>query len=118
MIQLALTKHVFLLAENTIVKELRLSVGQNMTDIAARIMLIVRLILAVIMLPVAGLEEIVHQKPPTDGSLFFVIAMSIVKFHIAYRKLSKRYLSLKQQTNIKIKHDENGYAMIDPFNQS
>ena len=118
MIQLALTKHVFLLAENAIVKELRLSVGQNMTDIAARIMLMGRLILDVIMLPVAGMEEIVHQKSLTDGSLFFVLAMSIEKFHIAYRKLFERYLSLKQQTNIKVKHDENGHAMIYPFNQS
>merc|ERR1719402_2048347 len=61
--------------------------------------------------------ETTHKKP-TDGSIYFVLAMSIEHFHDHFRKLFERYLSLKLQTNLRVKHDENGHAMVYPFDQA
>ena len=55
------------------------------------------------------------SKRPTDGSLFFVLNMALDKFHEQFKTLFERFLSLKLGTNLKVKHDENGHAMVYPF---
>jgi Notch-like protein len=52
---------------------------------------------------------------PADGSLFFVLNMPIELFHEQFKNLFERFLSLKLGTNLKVKHDENGHAMVYPF---
>ena len=61
-------------------------------------------------------EELAHA--PTDGSLYVVQLMSIDKFHEQFRKLFERYLSLKLDTIVRVRHDENGRPMVYPFDQS
>ena len=58
------------------------------------------------------------QHLPTDGSLYVVQLMSIEKFHDQFRKLFERYLSLKLDTIIRVRHDDNGKLMVYPFDQS
>lgn len=60
-------------------------------------------------------DDITRSKRPTDGSIFFVLNMALDKFHDQYKTLFERFLSLKLGTNLKVKHDENGHAMVYPF---
>ena len=62
-------------------------------------------------------EESKHERP-TDGSIYFVLAMKLSQFHDQFAKLFERFLSLKLQTTLKIKRDENGQRMVYTFDQS
>merc|ERR1719507_1453661 len=64
-----------------------------------------------------GLAEAKHERP-TDGSIYFVLAMKLSQFHDQFAKLFERFLSLKLQTTLKIKRDENGQRMVYTFDQS
>jgi len=44
--------------------------------------------------------------------------MPLSKFHEQFKTLFERFLSLKLGTNLKVKHDENGQAMVYPFDPS
>ena len=55
------------------------------------------------------------QHLPTDGSLYVVQLMSIDKFHEQFRKLFERYLSLKLDTIVRVRHDDEGKLMVYPF---
>ena len=59
--------------------------------------------------------EIDEPKKISDGSLYIVQLMTIEQFHDKFRTLFERYLSLKLQTNIKVRHDEAGKLMVYPF---
>ena len=52
---------------------------------------------------------------PADGALFFVLNMPIERFHDQFKTLFERFLSLKLGTDLKVKHDENGHAMVYPY---
>ena len=59
--------------------------------------------------------EVEDKRRPSEGSLYIVQLMSMEQFHDNYRKLFERYLSLRLQTTVKVRHDEDGKLMVYPF---
>jgi len=58
------------------------------------------------------------HKIPTDGSLYFVVAMRLGQFHEQYARLFERFLSLKLETTLKVRLDGKGRRMVYIFDQS
>ena len=54
-------------------------------------------------------------KKPVDGSLFFVLNITLERCHDQCKSPFEQFLSLKLGTNMKVKHDKNGHAMGYPF---
>jgi len=58
-----------------------------------------------------GVNIAVDQNP----SLFFVLNMPLERFHDHFKTLFEWFLSVKLGTTMRVKHDENGHAIVYPY---
>ncbi len=58
-----------------------------------------------------GVDIAVDKNP----SLFFVLNMPLERFHDQFKTLFERFLSVKLGTTMRVKHDDNGHAIVYPY---